>query len=616
MKNKFMIFLSILMPLLLSGCGHMDETYREFTEDDKVYLGMIRNPIVYPGEQRVRISWNKLTDPRTEKIIVEWSNGTGTFEKLIENKSDTTLVIEPLAEGSYVFSLYASDIDGNRSLKTDVPGEVYGEYYRSTLQDRLIKKVTPVSEGIEIEFYQSADTSFIYQEVIYKSATSPDSVKIKMEATDDLIIQIPDYEGESFKTISYFNPNKIDFDIFASYPTVKLTPSTPLQVLPQDNSANISCCPTFKWVPMLGVETLYKIMISDDNGATWKEFTTSDEDSYTMTKSLSENTAYQWKVVAAGVESPVFSFETGKKDIYGDGELKKIQESAKPQASNIVFVGEGFLQNDYKTDGIYDHAVSEAYETLFGVEPYKTYKEYFNVYSICPYASVKGIADVESTVFRTEYDNDNKQFACDQNSVAALLKESFPEFEDSDFANTSVVIIVNADIGYSNTMYAKYDKQFEYSISFCPMHRNFDDIPYSELKYYVVKECGGYGYGLLASEFSSISGEITEQARTELLKLQESGKAMNLVIAGSEAPWKDFIGKDGYTGVGMCEGGFGYEKGVNRSEENSAMSESAIPYFNIGSRLAIVKRILQIAGEPFDMEQFKSKDSTDQNLSL
>ena len=60
----------------------------------------------------------------------------------------------------------------------------------------------------------------------------------------------------------------------------------------------------------------------------------------------------------------------------------------------------------------------------------------------------------------------------------------------------------------------------------------------------------------------------------------------------------------------IYEGGFGYAQGVYRPELNSCMNDNA-PYFNAVSRMSIVRRIKEYAGEEFDYEDFKARDVLD-----
>jgi hypothetical protein len=76
----------------------------------------------------------------------------------------------------------------------------------------------------------------------------------------------------------------------------------------------------------------------------------------------------------------------------------------------------------------------------------------------------------------------------------------------------------------------------------------------------------------------------------------------------NEVPWSHFIFHEKYHQiVDIFEGGYMHNRGVFRSEQNSCMNNN-IPYFSTISREEIVKRIMAIAGEPYDFEEFVAKD--------
>lgn len=71
--------------------------------------------------------------------------------------------------------------------------------------------------------------------------------------------------------------------------------------------------------------------------------------------------------------------------------------------------------------------------------------------------------------------------------------------------------------------------------------------------------------------------------------------------------WKDFIGTDKYEMVGAYEGGFEYQYGVWRPEENSCMNNN-IPYFNAQSRWCITKRIMELSDIQYNIQKFMEDD--------
>jgi hypothetical protein len=76
-----------------------------------------------------------------------------------------------------------------------------------------------------------------------------------------------------------------------------------------------------------------------------------------------------------------------------------------------------------------------------------------------------------------------------------------------------------------------------------------------------------------------------------------------------ETPWSHLVFDERYSDiVDVFEGGYGYSRGVYRSEANSCMNDYE-PYFSTICREDIVRRIKNLAGEPFSFEEFVAADS-------
>ena len=95
----------------------------------------------------------------------------------------------------------------------------------------------------------------------------------------------------------------------------------------------------------------------------------------------------------------------------------------------------------------------------------------------------------------------------------------------------------------------------------------------------------------------------------------EGGKGLgwyrNLELTGdvNEVGWSHLIFHPQYSNVvDVYEGGYFHTRGVYRSEPTSCMNNN-IPYYSAISRQAIVERIMEYAGETFDLESFYALDS-------
>lgn len=123
-------------------------------------------------------------------------------------------------------------------------------------------------------------------------------------------------------------------------------------------------------------------------------------------------------------------------------------------------------------------------------------------------------------------------------------------------------------------------------------------------------EAGGHGFGFLCDEYVYYQKNIPASRKQDIKEWQKLGFQMNLDFTNdpSSILWKDFIGLDKYKQVGAYEGGYEYQYGVWRSEENSCMNNN-VPYFNVQSRWSIVKRIMQLSEKEFTIRDFIENDN-------
>ena len=80
---------------------------------------------------------------------------------------------------------------------------------------------------------------------------------------------------------------------------------------------------------------------------------------------------------------------------YADGYVKTHQTATKGNGIDIIFVGEGYDAKDI-AKGTFLSNADEGYNAFFDLEPYRTYKDYFNVYSVTTLSDESGIGTVNT----------------------------------------------------------------------------------------------------------------------------------------------------------------------------------------------------------------------------
>lgn len=294
---------------------------------------------------------------------------------------------------------------------------------------------------------------------------------------------------------------------------------------------------------------------------------------------------------------------------HGDGDVITLQSATKGSGVNLVFMGDCFDAKDIK-EGKYLNGINEAVGYFFDVEPYKSYRDYFNVYAVVgvsPDSGVGTVNTIREAKFGTSYFKEGLAPDAATTFSYAMLAPI-----NNDVSNSLVVMVVNTE-EYAGMTYMWGDGS---AIALCPMSRDY--YPY-DFRGLVQHEAGGHGFGKLGDEYILANAFIqsciipSHKHVQEFEMAKSHGWYKNLSLSGNmyEVPWSHLIMHPTYSDrVDVYEGGFYHTRGVFRSEPNSCMNNN-IPYYNAISRQAIVEYIKQHAGEPFTLDDFYANDVLD-----
>ena len=301
---------------------------------------------------------------------------------------------------------------------------------------------------------------------------------------------------------------------------------------------------------------------------------------------------------------------------YGEDQIITLQKATKGNRGgiNLVFLGDGYDGKDI-SEGKYMAAMQEQVENFFGIEPYKTYRDYFNVYTAIAVSPETGIGTINSiryAKFETTFTG-GVGLRCDYDAVFRYALQ-MPTV-NTDNLKESLIIMVPNSTDYGGICQMWDDGS---AIAFCPMSTYGYPL---DTRGVIQHEAGGHGFGKLGDEYiyhnefidfcgCSCCGHVLE-----FNMAKAKGWYDNLSLTGKmhEVPWSHFIFNERYSDfVDIFEGGFMHNRGVFRSEYNSCMNND-IPYYNTISRESIVKRIKRYAGEEYSFEEFVANDKRDAN---
>ena len=292
---------------------------------------------------------------------------------------------------------------------------------------------------------------------------------------------------------------------------------------------------------------------------------------------------------------------------YGDGDMITLQEAAKGNGVNIVIAGDCFDAKDI-SEGKYLQAMQDAYSYFFDIEPYLTYKDYFNVYGVFGMSADSGMGTA-NTIREARF-----------GSLYTLNEGVAPDFDtifaaaclapiNDDVSRTLIIMIENSE-DYDGLCYMWGDGS---AVAIVPM--STDPAPY-DFRGLVHHEAGGHGFGKLADEYIYHNAFIQScfciccSHLDEIDVYKAYGFYDNISITGDmhSVPWSHLIYDPQYSNtVDVYEGAYFHTRGVFRSEPTSCMNNN-IPYYNAISREAMVKRIKKYAGEEYSFEDFKAND--------
>ena len=308
------------------------------------------------------------------------------------------------------------------------------------------------------------------------------------------------------------------------------------------------------------------------------------------------------------LEIAVEQVDLGAMD-YTDGSVITNRTATLGDGVNVVFLGEGYDATEV-ANGKYTGDINEAIEHFFGVEPYTSYEEYFNVYTVIAVSQDSGISTQhhpKKTAFKAKY-RDSFGLEIHENSVFDYAAKA-TGVTKHDLDETLIVLVVNTD-EYGGVTYLWEDGT---TIAVCPKVSN--SYPY-DFRGVVQHEACGHGFGKLGDEnvryMSSINdkGAQNKKDKKAIENAHDLGWFVNLSLTGnmSEVAWSHLMVHDDYKNiVDVYEGGYYYSQGVYRSEDVSCM-DTHIPYFSAISRQSIVERILTYAGEEFTLSKFYAND--------
>ena len=287
-------------------------------------------------------------------------------------------------------------------------------------------------------------------------------------------------------------------------------------------------------------------------------------------------------------------------DYSQDGKVTTVQKATVGKGINLVFMGDAYTDKDIKS-GLYDQMMQACVENFFRIEPYASFRNRFNVYTVkvvskngktgTGYTTALGaqmsngsaVTGNRDKVF--EYALKVPGISSKKNLVIGVLVQSIYHGGIADMNETQ-----QSGIGYFSSMGND-------PYTFGPTLRH---------------ETGGHAFAFLGDEYATQSGSPSQSEIDNIERLYKTyGWYSNVDFTNdpTKVKWSNFISDSRYKDeIGVYEGALNLKKGAYRPSVNSMMNQN-MEYFNAPSRWAIYKRIMELSGETASFSKFLEYDA-------
>jgi hypothetical protein len=228
MKNINKVIGILGLALVMAACQKKDD-YKKFTEGGEVvYPAKIDSLKIYSGNLRVKVSGALNADPRVVKFRVFWNSKMDSIEVPVTRSGgvdSVNYILSGLEEGPINFEIRTYDAQGHISVPMNVVGNVYGERYRSSLNNRGILSTEFNPQGEAKLKFQDLNTgsSTIGMQIRYKHKDNTTHDTVIVAQAKDQVVTLPKFNGNPIQYRIIDRPDRSSIDKFYSnYETLSL----------------------------------------------------------------------------------------------------------------------------------------------------------------------------------------------------------------------------------------------------------------------------------------------------------------------------------------------------------------------------------------------------------
>ena len=223
MKKILRYLTGIVSVICLLSCDDNNSLHQKYIDQgETIYVGKVDSVKVFPGNNRVKCTWELKTDPRIVKTEIAWSDDA--FVAVPVNRSTSGVLqmetVIDIPEGIYQLRFLNRNNEGDRSLAVEQTVEVYGERYVNALRNRTVLAIA-TSDSTECEVSWSiAENTAVYTSVRYVDFSVPDTPverEIRVE-NNEMKTQLVGAEPNKSFSVTTFHKPENGIDIVSAAP--------------------------------------------------------------------------------------------------------------------------------------------------------------------------------------------------------------------------------------------------------------------------------------------------------------------------------------------------------------------------------------------------------------
>ena len=286
-------------------------------------------------------------------------------------------------------------------------------------------------------------------------------------------------------------------------------------------------------------------------------------------------------------------------DYSREGEVSVYQRASEGNGIDIVFMGDAYSDREVES-GKYIRDMKAAAEAYFSIEPYKSFRELFNIYFVTTVSATEGYARGGRSLGTTL--GEGTYISGDDAKCFELALKAVGDEKRMD--EVLVVVSGNQDLSgivyYCGTCFYYPPEDWtgrDFACGAAVAYSLKQDDSFERTAELIQHEAGGHGFAKLSDEYS-YPGSIQSRDRDYILSMVPYMWCSNVDVTSdpSKVKWSAFLADARYKdeGLGVFEGGYTYTNGVWRPSETSIMGNND-NRFNAPSRYTIWYRIHKLA---------------------